>query len=53
LKKKTTAGATLIWEDGSTRYSSNARFTPGAKALAASGVPLRQFHQSTHIYQPK
>ncbi|MBK9259283.1 MAG: hypothetical protein IPM54_05550 [Polyangiaceae bacterium] len=53
LKKLTTAGATLLWEDGRSAFDRNARFTAGAKALAASGVPLRQFHQSTFVYQPK
>jgi hypothetical protein len=53
LKKMTTAGAELVWESGSTRYDRNARFTAGAKALAASGVPLRQFGQSDFIYLPK
>jgi len=53
LKKMTTAGANLIWEDGRTAFDRNARFTSGAKALAVSGVPLRQFAQSTFVYQPK
>lgn len=54
LKKLTTAGATLIWNNGDTRYDRAARFTPGAKALAAAGVPLRQFAQSTDFkYVPK
>lgn len=54
LKKKTTAGATLIWEDGNTRFDRNARFTLGAKALAAAGTPLREFTLSTKfMYLPK
>lgn len=54
LKKLTTAGATCIWNDGDTRFDRNARFTAGAKALAASGIPLRQSAQMTHYhYLPK
>lgn len=53
LKKLTTAGAHCIWEDGRTAFDRNARFTAGAKALAATGVPLRESYQSTYIFQPK
>lgn len=53
LKKLTTAGATVVWEDGRSAFDRNARFSAGAKALAASGVPLRQSRQSTFVYQPK
>ncbi len=54
VKKKTTAGADLVWEDGRTGFDRNARFTAGAKALAAAGTPLRQWPaQSTYIYLPK
>ncbi len=53
LKKKTTAGADLVWEDGRTGHDRNARFTAGAKALAAAGTPLRQWAQCDYIYLPK
>ena len=54
LKKVATAGATLVLANGSTGFDRNARFTPGAKALAAAGTPLRQFEQSTRfMYMPK
>ena len=54
LKKMTTAGAILIYDEGMRPIDRNARFTAGAKALAASGVPLRQFAQSTNFhYMPK
>lgn len=53
LKKLTTAGADLVWEDGRTGFDRNARFTAGAKALAAAGTPLRQWKQSDYVYLPK
>lgn len=54
LKKMTTAGATLVFESGKTGFDRNARFTAGAKALAAAGTPLRQFANSTKfVYIPK
>lgn len=53
LKKLTTAGADIMWESGRTAFDRNARFSPEAKALAASGVPLRQSAQCTYIYKPK
>ncbi len=54
LKKLATAGANCIWNDGDTTLDRNARFTAGAKALAASGVPLRQFENSMRFhYMPK
>ena len=53
LKKMTTAGADLVREGAVIGFSRNARFTSGAKALAVSGVPLRQFANSTFVYQPK
>lgn len=54
LKKLTTPGATLIYENGLRPFARNARFTAGAKALAASGIPLRQFAQATNFhYVPK
>ena len=54
LKKITTAGATLVCTKGTTGTDRNARFTAGAKALAAAGTPLRQFANSTKfIYVPK
>ena len=54
LKKLTTAGATLIAVSGNRPIDRNARFTAGAKALAASGVPLRQFENSMRFhYMPK
>ncbi len=53
LKKQTTAGAYLAWDDGTPgHYYRNQRFTAGAKALAAAGVPLRETHQSTNRYLP-
>ncbi len=53
LKKMTTAGADLVWEDGRTGFDRNARFTAGAKALAATGTPLRMWNQSDYVYLPK
>ncbi len=54
LKKMTTAGATLLYKDGDTTFNRNVRFTAGAKALAAAGVPLRASEQSTRFkYLPK
>ena len=54
LKKLTTAGATLVSPDGSTEFRPIPRFSPGAKALAATGTPLRQHAQSTKfVYMPK
>lgn len=54
LKKMTTAGATLLSPDGTTSFQPNPRFSPGAKALAAAGTPLRQFANSTKfMYIPK
>lgn len=54
LKKQTTAGADVAWDDGTPgHHNRNRRFTAGAKALAASGIPLRQSHQSTNRYLPK
>lgn len=53
LKKMTTAGANLVWEDGRTGHDRNVRFTAAAKALAAAGTPLRQSAQCTYIYLPK
>lgn len=53
LKKLTTAGANLVWDDGRTGFDRNARFTAGAKALAASGIALRQSEHSTYVYIPK
>ncbi len=53
LKKMTVAGADVISEKtGAKAHYRNHRFTAGAKALAASGIPLRQSHQSTHRYLP-
>ncbi len=53
LKKQTTAGADVGWDDGTPgHHNRNHRFTAGARALAASGVPLRQSHQSTNRYTP-
>jgi len=54
LKKLTTAGANLVRDDVVIGFDRDARFTPGAKALAASGIPLRQFANSTKfVYVPK
>lgn len=54
LKKLTTAGAVLDCANGAQGLDRNARFTAGAKALHASGVPLRQFESSTNfVYVPK
>lgn len=54
LKKLTTAGATLDCANGVQGIDRNARFTAGAKALHASGVPLRQMPNSTKfVYVPK
>lgn len=53
LKKLTTAGADLVWEDGRTAFDRNARFTSGAKTLAATGTPLRMWNQCTYVYLPK
>jgi hypothetical protein len=53
VKKKTTAGADLLWEDGTKGHNRNVRFTAGAKALAAAGTPLRQAAQCIYIYLPK
>jgi len=54
LKKIATAGATLVFKSGITGFDRNARFTAGAKALAAAGTPLRQSKQATNfIYVPK
>ena len=54
LKKVTTAGAMLVGGEGTPEFRPNPRFTAGAKALHASGVPLRQFENSTKfVYVPK
>lgn len=54
LKKLATAGANCVWNDGNTTFDRNARFTAGAKALAASGVPLREYAQAMRYhYLPK
>lgn len=54
LKKVTTAGATLIYENGARPFDRNARFTAGAKALAAAGTPLREHaHAMRFMYMPK
>ncbi len=54
LKKVATAGATLVFANGSTGFDRNARFTAGAKSLAAAGTPLRQFEQTiNYMYMPK
>ena len=54
LKKVATAGATIVLANGSTGVDRNARFTAGAKALAAAGTPLRQAAQTTRfMYMPK
>lgn len=54
LKKVATAGATLLSPDGTTSFRPIPRFSPGAKALAAAGTPLRQSEQATNfMYMPK
>ncbi len=54
LKKIATAGADIVLEDGRIFPERNARFTAGAKALAATGTPLRHSAQSTKfLYLPK
>lgn len=54
FKRKTTAGA-LYRDDatGASSYYRDCRFTPGAKALAAAGTPLRDLGGSTSSYHPK
>jgi hypothetical protein len=54
LKKKTTAGADYVFDDGVTRgYDRNQRFTPGAKSLSTAGIPLRNYAQDNYTYYPK
>jgi hypothetical protein len=54
LKRKAPAGAEFVQEaTGARGYERNFRFTAGAKALAASGTPLRQFSGASIIFYPK
>jgi hypothetical protein len=54
LKRRTTAGAVYTNEDtGASHFYRNPRFTAGAKALYASGTPLRASHNTGTNYQPK
>ncbi len=54
LKRRTTAGATFENDvTGERHFSRNHRFTPGAKALAASGTPLREFGGGIKRLLPK
>jgi hypothetical protein len=54
LKRRAPAGAELLQEQGNLRgYERNFRFTAGAKALAASGIPLRQFCGASVRFYPK
>ncbi len=54
LKRKAPAGAELVQEQtGERAYERNFRFTPGAKALATSGIPLRQFRGASIRFYPK
>jgi len=54
LKRRAPAGAEMVQEDGDLRgYERNFRFTAGAKALAASGIPLRQFRGASVRFYPK
>jgi len=54
LKRRTTAGAVYTNEDtGASHFYREPRFTPGAKALYASGTPLRHPGITGTNYQPK
>jgi hypothetical protein len=54
LKRSAPAGAEFVQEaTGARGYERNFRFTAGAKALAASGTPLRQFSGASIIFYPK
>ena len=54
LKRRTTAGAVYTNEDtGASHFYRDPRFTPGAKALHASGTPLRHPGITGTNYQPK
>lgn len=54
LKPHTTVGAIYTNEDtGATGFYRYPRFTPGAKALHASGIPLRHPGITGTNYQPK
>ena len=54
LKRHTTAGADYVNDTtGASQFYRNDRFTPGAKALAASGTPLREQGGTTHSFRPK
>lgn len=54
LKKRTTAGANYVNDaTGQSHFYREDRFTPGAKALSASGTPLRQLGGKDHTFYPK
>lgn len=54
LKRRTTAGAVCTNErTGASGFYRNPRFTPGAKALAVSGTPLREFRGASIRFYPK
>ena len=54
LKRHTTAGADFVNDTtGASQFYRNDRFTPGAKALAASGTPLREQGGKTRSFRPK
>lgn len=51
LKKHTKCGATIRnGESGATAYVRSHRYTPGAKALAEQGVPMKQWADSPNIF---
>ena len=54
LKRRTTAGAVYTNEDtGASHFYRTPRFTAGAKALAASGTPLREYGGKSSHFVPK